>query len=731
MPPSSSHHHLCHPAGILALKPAVRDVPQGISNSGIMRICNPPLQRKECRAPFRHNLKTNFPFPRPNCLALKISLKKGKTYTMNRLQCALTAAFIFLTASSLFAQETAASKICATAKTGNFTSAKVTVADPAEDDYDVKHVFMKLSMNNLNTAMTGNVTTKATVVASSMNAYVFELNAAVIIDSVFVNGQLLPASGTGVVRTVSLPNAFTQNTAFTSRIVYHGQVTGGGGFFAKGIRTQTSPTWGASVTYTLSESYASRDWWPCKQSLTDKIDSADMWITVPDNCKAGSNGLLQNVTSLPNSKDRYEWKTTYPIDYYLLSAAVSTYTDYSFKIALPGVADSLLYQNYIYDNPQTLPFWKDEIDSVAGMIQYLSTLFGTYPFYKEKYGHSMAPLGGGIEHQTMTTLGTLGTTLTVHELGHQWFGDHVTCGTWSDIWLNEGFASYIEYLYVDHFRSANAAFNYMADVHDNVLSEPDGSVYVIDTTDENRIFDARLSYDKGSAVIHTLRFLVDNDSLFFAMLRGYQSQFAFSTATTAQFNQYCSAFIGKSLDTFINQWILGEGYPVYNAAWAQSGNDVFIRLNETTTANIPFFFSPIEIKLTGAQGDTIVRLNHMAQGQVFNVQWSKPVAQIAIDPNNWLLNKVSGISNDPTLDVTSISAADLQIFPNPTSGFWTVLDVPLSTILQLTDISGRQVWQGFSENGMVKIPAENLPSGVYLLRLQNETFSTVKKLVKE
>src|SRR5690606_17382451 len=158
----------------------------------------------------------------------------------------------------------------------------------------------------------------------------------------------------------------------------------------------------------------------------------------------------------------------YPIDYYLISASVANYTEYSYYAHFTGSNDSMLVQNYVYSNPQTLPFYKDQIDSVGLMIDYLSQLFGRYPFWKEKYGHCMVPIGGGMEHQTMTSLGDFPTTLTVHELGHQWFGDHVTCGSWQDIWLNEGFASYVEYLFAEHFWQPADAFAYMADKHNKV-----------------------------------------------------------------------------------------------------------------------------------------------------------------------------------------------------------------------------------------------------------------------
>jgi aminopeptidase N len=157
------------------------------------------------------------------------------------------------------------------------------------------------------------------------------------------------------------------------------------------------------------------------------------------------------------------------------------------------------------------------------ILEYYSELFGLYPFYQEKYGHCMAPFGGGMEHQTMTSIGNLGSYATnAHELMHQWFGDHVTCKTWKDIFINEGFASYGEYLAYEKFRSYAAAQNLMKNVHDNVMVDPNAMVYFTDTNDVGRIFDSRLTYDKGNAVIHTLRFIL-GDTLFFNGLKQFQS----------------------------------------------------------------------------------------------------------------------------------------------------------------------------------------------------------------
>lgn len=642
--------------------------------------------------------------------------------------------FLSLLISMNLAAQTKRVYPCAAAKKKIGTQAKPTVEDNREYNYDVKYVNLNLEVNNLDTKLKGLATTRAIVTAANMQEYVFELTDELTIDSLKLNGNNYTTTGTGYLRVVTLPSALIQGTAFTVLVYYHGEPAAGGGFFTGGIQNQTSPSWGAQVTYTLSESFASRDWWPVKQSLQDKIDSSDVWLTVGAGLKAGSNGVLSNVTSLPGNKFRYEWKNRNPIDYYLISLAVSTYTDYSYYMHFDNSTDSMLLQNYVYNNPNTLPFWKDQIDSTDLMVNYFSSVFGRYPFWKEKYGHCMAPLGGGMEHQTMTTLGTFETWLIAHELGHQWFGDHVTCGTWGDIWLNEGFASYCEYLYAAHFNGADAGIEKMNDVHNNVMSQNGGSVYCIDSTDENSIFDSRLSYDKGAAIVHTLRFVAGSDSLFFNTLKDYQTQFANMTATTEQFKNFVANHYGRNMDTFFNQWIYGEGYPTISAKWNQVDNHVTIELSQTTSLpqSVSYFNTPVELKLLASGNDTTVLANFNAATKSFEFNWNKSMSGLTIDPDNWILNKTGSIVKDAALSINELQLNAVQVFPNPTSNDWIVNNFGEASDLYLSDISGRILWHENSGNKKtVTIHAGLYPNGIYFLKLTGKGNSgKTIKLVK-
>ncbi|MEO6490810.1 MAG: M1 family aminopeptidase, partial [Ferruginibacter sp.] len=435
-------------------------------------------------------------------------------------------------------------------------------------------------------------------------------------------------------------------------------------FFYKGIPNEgvyagTTSTSGLTYTATLSESYQAREWFPVKQILRDKIDSADIWIKTSAFNKVGSNGRLVAVVDSPNSKKQYQWKSKHPMNYYMPSFAVGNYLQYvNYAKPLAMAPDSILVLHYLADDDTYFLSVKTNIDKTPAFIEKFSELFGLYPFADEKYGHSQANIGGGMEHQTMTTTSSFGSTLIAHELGHQWFGDNVTCATWNDIWLNEGFASYSEYLAIEKlpalFPTTNPA-SYMQGVHNNVLSQPGGSVYVPNASifDENRIFSGRLSYNKGSAIIHNLRFEIQDDNLFFQTLKNYQQQFKDSVATVEDFKLVAETTSGKDFSDFFNQWYYGEGFPTFNVTYIKQGIDsIILVLNQTTSSAVtPFFKGLYEFTITSPLGDTTVKAYMTTNNQLFKFHFNNTANGIIVDPNNWVLNATGTITNGGVIPV--------------------------------------------------------------------------------
>lgn len=614
-------------------------------------------------------------------------------------------------------------------------SAKPTVASPEENKYDVQHVHLDIAMDNQSVAISGKATTRALVLENNFSLYVFELNKLLTIDSVLINGQQTTIERQNDIVHVFMPVLLHTGAVFNATVYYHGLPQTGTVFtFQSGMNNAEAGEWNSRVTYSLSEPYYSKDWWPCKQSLQDKIDSADIWITVPDSLKAGSNGLLQRITPLAGNKSRYEWKTNYPTAYYLLSVAVSNYTDYSFTKQLPG-GESILVQNYVYNHPGLMDTYKNGIDSTGEMLHFFSELFGTYPFHKEKYGHCMAPVFGGMEHQTMTTLQHFRYPLVVHELAHQWFGNYVTCATWRDIWINEGFASYAEYLFTERYRDAQTAYNYMLRVHERIFSDTNtgGSIYVSenDTTNPYRIFDSRLSYLKPSAVLHTLRYYINNDKVFFDILKTFLERYANGNAGTEDFKQLAEELSGIDLDRFFAQWIYGEGYPVYEIQWNYVDGKLLLAIQQqgTNPESVPYFDIPVEIKLLSRSGDTTIRLGS-GMTQSTYMQIGMAVDDIIFDPRNVILDK-SSVTRDYSLGI-SYPKEGLHVYPNPASEAWNILNIKEGDELILVDMSGRTVWsKKVTDNFGTSIPAGGLSRGIYILHVMNGGNKlTSKKLIR-
>ena len=355
--------------------------------------------------------------------------------------------------------------------------------------------------------------------------------------------------------------------------------------------------------------------------------------------KVGSNGRLVSVTPNGNGTHTFHWHEGYPISTYLISVAITNFAEFSswFKYS---PTDSMQVLNYVL--PEHLADATANLPLVVEELQIYSDLFGLYPFINEKYGHSEFGWGGGMEHQTMTSLGGFGDWLTAHELAHQWFGDMITCHSWPDIWLNEGFATFCELVYEEHKYGVG---NYLGGVSSDMASAraTTASTYISDSESVGSLFDWNRVYAKGAVVLHMLRRVL-GDSLFFHSMRDYAGdpRYRFNTATTENFKAVCESTSGKSLDYFFNEWIYGVRYPHYSSGWTAdstgSGYRVTIGVSQTTgTANPSYFTMPVPFKIIASGWDTTVILFNNAQTQSFVVTVPHRPLSVQLDPENWIL----------------------------------------------------------------------------------------------
>ena len=597
----------------------------------------------------------------------------------------------------------------------NKLSSKLAVNSSPQPDtsgFDLHYLRLDINANDTSTNISGFAHYLGTITRQNQNLLIFDLSRFMIIDSLFLDKVKVLYNHNYDLLNIQTSYPYSLNQEFDLKIYYHGSAVYSG--FFTGLSTGIDLNYGIPVTWTLSEPFGAKDWFPAKQVLTDKIDSSDMYITCPAYCLAGSNGILKENSITSDGKRIQHWESRYPIDYYLISFTVSNYQDYSFYCHPEGSADSLLVQNYLYNLPAALSAFKPKMDMTGNIIELFATLFGPYPFDREKYGHCLAPINGGMEHQTMTTLSNFEFGLVAHELCHMWFGDHITCASWQDIWLNEGFASYGEYLAHSMIEGISSGRTWMKQAHDQAMITAGGSVYVPLSliSDENRIFNDALSYKKGASVLHMLRYELNDDTLFFNILREYGRRFAYSTATTDDFCKIVEELSSRDFQWFFNQWIYGEGYPVINLSWNQQSRLFTVNTEQIPSSSTPLFKTSMDLQLKFATGDTLVRIwiddlmNH------FEFKLDKPVISVTSDPNNYLLTRFNVIQ--------LFDDVDFKIGPNPASGnpvevnFFTGSK---SREFRIADLNGKIILDFISADKTVQIDSSNLSKGIYLLNI--------------
>ncbi len=519
--------------------------------------------------------------------------------------------------------------------------------------YDVKFYKLDLEAYDTTNQFSGYADVKVKVAAAQLDTFSMELSHKLAIDSVLINGTLHSYTHLSDNIYIIFNTPFLMGDYIDFTLFYHTPPDYSSIYYSASVNPNYD---NFPVSQTFSEPYFAHEWMPVKQVLEDKADSINIFITTHNDLRVAGPGLLTEVP-LPGNKIRYEWRTHIPTAFYLICFAISDYQEYAIYAkpdSLPN--DSILILNYLFDYPNLLETNKTNIDHTAGMIEQLSNQYGLFPFYQEKYGHYMwYPTNfSGMEHITMSGMRSLGFSLISHELGHSWFGDNVTCASWSDIWINEGFATYTEYLIREGFYGKPTADALMQVYHNYVLSSPDGSVYVPaeSLTSWGRIFSTRLTYRKGGALVHMIRYLVNNDSLFFRTLYEFQLEYADSVATGADFRDKCMQVSGTDFTDFFDQWYYGEGFPSYDLTWWQHADTVFLDVQQSTSTAVTTFFDiPVEYKLHFAGGDSTLRLEQHQNDTVYRFIFPEEITDVEIDPENWILNKVNSITHRKLLDL--------------------------------------------------------------------------------
>lgn len=567
--------------------------------------------------------------------------------------------------------------------------------------------------------ISGSVFSSVKFLKDNISQVQFDLADAMTVDSVQYNKTKVAFQHSANKISIALTSLPGKNMIASVEVFYHGAPlqNGMGSFVASTHNTDP-------IIWTLSEPYGAKDWWPCKESLADKIDSIDVYITCPQQYKAASNGkLVEDKVSGQNRTAH--WSHRFPIATYLVGIAVTNYQTYSDFLNLPN-EKKIEVLNYVY--PEYLTTAKSKSADVLNILSFYNTKFMTYPFASEKYGHAQFGWGGGMEHQTMSFMTNLDFELVAHEMAHQWFGDYITLASWHDIWLNEGFATYLTGLTYENLLNGQYWQSWKDIQLKRITSSTDGSVYVADTTNVNRIFNGRLSYSKGAYLLHMLRWEM-GDSLFFKGMKSYlkDPEIANGFASQQQFVKHMETAADTSFTEFFKDWYYGEGYPIYRLTYFMDFGKQKLRISQTqSNSSVEFFKMHIPVRVWKDGKYTDLRLYNTSQNQEFVISENE-IDRIEFDPNKWLIAKADIV--DAVLHIAEIE--DIHIIPENGSKSIRILLPGYSGVgkLQIVDLMGRIVKNCELFGSDSKIVTSDLRGGIYLVEVQSGKLQKTEKIL--
>lgn len=596
----------------------------------------------------------------------------------------------------------------------------------ATQNYDLVYNRLELNIDPSQYYISGAVTAYF-VAEENMTQIVFDLKDNLSVSEVNQRDASLSFSKENDQLIIDFPEMLPNSVLDSLTIHYQGAPDPGGfGYFVQDEHA------GNEILWTLSEPYGAKYWWPTKQDLEDKIDSLDVLITFPtynsnNNLNVAVSNGIEVSQEVNGNFTTTHFKHNYPIPAYLVAIAVSNYQIYIQEVENNGNPFEIV--NYLY--PESFESVKNQVQITPDIMEFFSNTFGEYPYANEKYGHCQFGWGGGMEHSTVSFMGSFGLELIAHELGHQWFGNKVTCEGWQNIWLNEGFANLMYALVLEELQDAESYRQWRTQQVNKITAFPDGSVFVPESELQNvsRVFSSRLSYSKGGMVLHILRFKLGDED-FFQALRNYldHPDHAYAFANTEDLKTILQDQSGLDLNEFFEDWIYGEGFPSYHLEWNQNAQNVVqihLSQEQSMPESVDFFEGEVPVRLIGNNQEMDVKLNHLENNQFFSVEVDFVVQEILIDPDTHLISK----DNTSVLGMDNISEASLKIYPNPTRSDLYILDQHnLWKSVKLYQPSGKLLLDlPFQEH----LSLEKFAPGLYFLVLENgESKFTQKIMVK-
>jgi len=607
-----------------------------------------------------------------------------------------------------------------------------------DTNIDVRFYYIDISIGIWEPYIEGDVTIIFEPLTSNLNTVQISLNSALTVDNVSIPCESFYQDNDVII--INLDNNYNPGDELSITITYHGEPVLAGGY--KGLRYETHGS-NEPIIATLSTPYLAHYWYPCKDGPQDKPDSVYMDITIPDIEVNGqelmgiSNGMLENIIDNGETKT-FQWRHRYPIVTYYVMAAISNYVSFEDDFnGTGGESFPLIY--YVFQ--ESLTSAQNGVAQLPEVIQFFSDVFGEYPFSSEKYGMTELGFYGAIENQTNTIQNSLSMSwfyVSIHELGHMWFGDMITCADWHHSWLNEGFANYSEALWDEH---QNGFEGYKNNIATNEYWDG-GTLYLQNAADTFNTF-APIVYSKGAYVVHMLRG-VSGDEVFFYALKNYSQnpELMYGNASTEDLKEVFETATQMNLEFFFDQWVYDERWPFYYYDYVQQlDNNLIVMIHqaqEELYGYRPVFEMPVQIRINFTDNsDTLVTVWNNEQTQQFNFALDKEVSSIDIDPDKWILRKTE---YNPDLPVSISQVQDkieLNVFPNP---FTTELNIHLSGISQSLNIEilnteGKLVQSYANLNSKIlkwdgnTVDGNKAKPGVYFIKLKSGDSEIIQKVI--
>lgn len=342
-------------------------------------------------------------------------------------------------------------------------------------------------------------------------------------------------------------------------------------------------------------------WWPNKDHMYDEVESMDISVRVPSDLMNVSNGRLKKVEKHQNNTTTYHWSVVNPINNYGINVNIGDYVHFSEKY---NGEDGVLDLDY-YVLKDNLEKAKKQFKDAPKMMKAFEHWFGKYPFYEDSFKLVEVPYLG-MEHQSSVTYGNkyangyLGRDLSgtgwglkfdfiiVHEAGHEWFANNITYKDMADMWIHESFTNYSESLFLDYYYGKKAASEYVIGLRRTIGNKsPIIGKYNVNNSGSGDM------YNKGGNMLHTIRYIIDNDEKWRQVLRGLNKVFYHQTVTTQQIEDYMSQKSGLDLSKVFDQYLRDIRIP--ELEYRINGNQLKYRWTKTVTG----FHMPIRVTIDG------------------------------------------------------------------------------------------------------------------------------------